>query len=94
MAAKRIEELEDFNRRCSRDIKAYNLIIDGLIAGNLNPCLWCDDESDCPPISQGKGCKEWVLKFDLDEKMLGDDGRNDKANFPTGILIRGSEDGT
>lgn len=75
MAAKKIEELEYYNSLCKRDIKAYNLIIDGMIAGTLNPCDWCNDQEDCAPSDQGKGCKEWMLKFDLPEK--GDDLTDD-----------------
>ena len=71
MAARHIEELEHFNRLCSRDIKAYNIIIDGLIAGTLNVCDWCNDQEDCAPSNQGKGCKEWCLKFDLTDKEVG-----------------------
>ena len=68
-AAKHIEELEHYNHLCTRDIKAYNRIVLGLIAGDLNPCDWCNDQEDCAPIDQGKGCKDWFLKFDLDGKL-------------------------
>ena len=86
-ASKRIEELEDFNRRCSRDIKAYNTVIDGLIAGNLNPCDWCDDQEDCAPSDQGKGCRNWVLKFDLPDK--GDEEKNDGESVTKGVSLEG-----
>ena len=76
-ASIRIEQLEDFNRRCSRDIKAYNKIIDEAIDGTVNFCDWCDEQPDCAPIDQGHGCKNWVLKFDLPDEKKGDDEKND-----------------
>ena len=75
MAAKHIEELEYYNHLCKRDIRAYNTIIEESIAGTVNYCDWCNDQEDCAPSDQGKGCKEWMLKFDLPEK--GDDLTDD-----------------
>lgn len=61
-AAKQIEELMDFNRRCSADIKAYNQCIDGMIAGE-SPCPWCMEYEECQlEAKDGKGCSEWWLK--------------------------------
>ena len=61
-AAKRIEELENYNRRACADIKAYNDCIDGMIAGQ-SPCPWCAEYEECQLNEKdGKGCKEWWLK--------------------------------
>ena len=61
LASKRIEELEDFNRRCSADIKAYNQCIDSMIAGG-SPCDWCEEQEECQLEAKGKGCNGWWLK--------------------------------
>lgn len=63
LAAKQIEELEHYNARCKADITAYNHIITGLIAGNLNPCEWCEENNECTLNEKGKGCSEWWLGF-------------------------------
>ena len=61
LAAKRIEELENYNRRAAADIKAYNACIDGMIAGE-SPCKWCEEQSECQLEAKGgKGCSEWWL---------------------------------
>ena len=64
-AAKRIEELEDFNRRCSADIKAYNTCIDSVIAGEKSFCDWCEEFEDCqqPEKKLKTGCENWWLKM-------------------------------
>ena len=93
-AAKHIEDLEHYNAMCKRDIVAYNRIIEGLIAGNLNPCDWCDEQPDCAPSNQGKGCKEWCLKFDLPEEKKGDEEQDDGKGTGAeseGISVTGSE---
>ena len=74
-ANKRIESLEHYNRRCKLDITAYNQVIDGLIAGNLNPCEWCEELSECQSEKKGHGCENWMLKDLTDEK--GDEQSND-----------------
>ena len=74
LAAKKIEELEHFNGMCVRDIKTYNEVVLTLIAGG-DPCPWCNDQEDCPLISQGHGCKDWFLKVNLG---MGDDEKNDR----------------
>lgn len=61
-AAKKIEELEDFNRRASADIKAYNACIDGVIAGQMTFCDWCEENPECKLEAKGKGCSLWWLK--------------------------------
>lgn len=89
-AARHIEDLEYYNSRCKADIKAYNVIIDGLIAGNLNPCDWCDEQPDCAPSNQGKGCREWVLRFDLPDGEKGDEEQHDGETVTEGVSLQGS----
>lgn len=65
LAAAKIEELEHYNAKCKADITAYNKIIVGLIAGELNPCDWCEENADCERPIKGKGCSEWWLTYSL-----------------------------
>ena len=68
-AAKHIENLENYNNKAMRDIKAYNECIDNMIQGG-NPCDWCEEKrlGECEhPECDGKGCESWWLK-DLDAK--------------------------
>ena len=61
-AAKHIEDLSDWNRRASRDIKAYNACIDGVIDGQCSFCDWCEEQEECQRECKGTGCGEWWLK--------------------------------
>ena len=68
-AAKRIEDLEDFNRRASNDIKALYTCIDSVIAGEKSFCEWCEEFDECNepekvsgPIRGGAGCENFWLK--------------------------------
>lgn len=55
-------DLEDYNRRCSADIKAYNECIDTMIAGG-SPCPWCEEYAECQLEEKDKkGCAQWWLK--------------------------------
>lgn len=65
-AAKRIEDLEYFNKRASADIKAYNACIDGVIAGQMSFCDWCEEHETCqqPEKKMGTGCENWWLRDD------------------------------
>lgn len=87
LAAKRIEELEDFNRRSVADIKAYNACIDGMIQGK-SPCLWCEEENECQLKDKyGKGCSEWWLK-----SFTQDDVNDDTSDTPiTGFEPEGAK---
>ena len=77
-AAKRIEELEDFNRRAVLDIKAYNACIDGVIAGACSYCDWCQEYEECDRPEKGIGCEMWWLKYNLEQiELKGDDGADD-----------------
>jgi len=65
-AASRILELEDFNRRCSADIRAYVSCIHHLLDGE-SPCPFCEEENECQLEAKGgKGCHEWWLKNNLE----------------------------
>ena len=75
LAAKRIEELEDYNRRCANDIKAYNKVIEDMIHGKP-PCAWCMERADCE--DQTHGCDNWVLDIDHGETgILAEEGGNE-----------------
>ena len=61
-ASKKIEELEDFNGRCTADIRAYNECIFRMIDGG-SPCDYCMELPECGRPEKGnKGCCEWWLK--------------------------------
>ena len=81
-ATKKIEELEDYNRRASADIKAYNKVIDSMIAGG-SPCDWCEDRNECQlqAKADGKGCSEWWLAFDRPDIPEGEEAPNDSERI-------------
>ena len=64
LAAAKIEEQEDYIRRCVADIRAYNQVIGSLIAGG-DPCEWCEDREECQLQAKGKGCEDWMLAMNL-----------------------------
>jgi len=66
LAAKKIEEQEDYIRRCVADIRAYNQVIELMITGR-SACEWCEDRAECQlkAKEEGKGCDEWMLAMDL-----------------------------
>lgn len=76
-AAKRIEDLEDFNRRCSNDIKALNTCIDSVIAGEKCFCDWCEESEECqqPEKKLKTGCENWWMKMNhgIEATKGGDD---------------------
>lgn len=75
-ARKRIEQLEDFNIRCTNDIKAYNKVIDEMIHGKA-PCAWCMERGDCE--DQTHGCENWVLDINHGEhEILSEDAANEE----------------
>ena len=84
-AAAKIEELEHYNAKCKADITAYNRIIVGLIAGEINPCDWCEENADCKRLVKGKGCSEWWLTFTLP------DVKEEDADDSEGLPLVGSE---
>lgn len=80
-AAEHIEQLEDFNRRASQEIKGLNACIDSVIAGEKTYCDWCEERDECDRAEKGTGCKEWWLTMDLELP----DGEGD-ADEGAGIL--------
>ena len=74
---KQIADLLDYNARNALDIKAYNEVIDGMIAGN-SPCPMCEEYDSCEKAEKGKGCGEWMLTWKVQEnvgkEISGDDG--------------------
>ena len=45
------------------DIRDYNKVIADMIAGE-SPCPMCEDYNECQLNSKGgKGCAEWLLRF-------------------------------
>ena len=80
-AAKHITELEDFNRRCSADIKQYNLCIFGMIKGE-SPCKWCMDRKECERAEKdARGCEMWWLT----DEPVTDDTVEGEENDSEGI---------
>ena len=85
---KYIDELEEKIQNMSyqimrnaADIKAYNEVIDGMIAGK-SPCDWCEDLNECQRAVKGQGCAEWWLRYK--------EGENESE----GILPERMESGT
>ena len=70
-AAKRIEELEHYQREATADIKAYNGCIQSMIKGG-SPCDWCEEQVECQKEEKAasKGCKDWWLAFREKPEML------------------------
>ena len=86
-AAKKIEELEDFNRRASAEIKNLNRVIDSVIAGDKTYCDWCEENEECKRQCKGVGCSEWWLMFD--PPVPQEEGSD--ADDSQGVPITGSE---
>ena len=88
-AAAKIEELENYNRRCAADIKAYNRCIEGMISGE-SPCEWCEENrtGECTHQERGKkGCQDWWLTAVL--PGIPEEGSDAYADESTGILSAG-----
>lgn len=62
-AAKRIEELEFFNRSAAAAIRSLYQAIEGIFNGE-NVCLMCEDYEECQLEAKegGKGCALWTHK--------------------------------
>ena len=86
-AAKKIEELEDYNQRSSADNKAYVQTIHGMIDGK-SPCEMCEEhrlgECEHPDCYLGKGCSEWWLRMDVYDNSVSAEEAN--ADVGEGIL--------
>lgn len=78
-AAKKIEELENFNARSKADITVYNHVILQMIDGK-SPCPWCEENKECQlEAKDGKGCQEWWLAY---ETIVEEDQANDSEGLP------------
>ena len=86
-ASERIAVLESFNRFAAADIKAYNFVIEQLIAGN-SPCPMCNELEECQrPEKDGKGCSEWWL---MDNIVLPESGSvKDQSSAGEKSIIEG-----
>ena len=84
-ASKRIEELEDFNKKASAEIKALNQCIDGVIAGQMTFCDWCEDQKECQRECKGQGCSEWWMMFNppISEEGGADESQGIYAASPS-----------
>ncbi len=79
-AAKKIEELENYNRRSKADITGYNVVIQALIRGE-SPCPWCEEYSECQLEEKDKkGCAQWWLAYGHPD--LKEDDADDSERVP------------
>ena len=69
LVVKENERLTDFNRRAALEIKALNVCIDSVIAGEKTYCDWCEDRQECQRECKGSGCSEWWLMIDHGVKL-------------------------
>jgi hypothetical protein len=67
-AAAHIQELEHLAKMNKLDIIDYNKVIDSMIAGG-SPCEWCEDFQECQLEAKGKGCADWMLRWQPAEAM-------------------------
>lgn len=94
LAAAKIEEQEDYIRRCVDDIRAYNQVIESMIRGR-SACEWCEDRNECQLKAKGTGCDEWMLAMNLKGVGSFDETRmvfvRDDSDDPAGDDGTGSE---
>lgn len=83
-ASKRIEELENFNRRSKATVKGLYECIDILLSGG-NICERCEDFEECQLEAKGKGCADWLMKDMPIEGVTADDSK--------GVPVVGAEGG-
>ena len=82
-AAKKIEELENYNAKSKADITMYNVVIQAMIEGK-SPCEWCEEHEECQHTEKDvKGCSDWWLAFTLPEVK-------EDANDSEGVSLVGS----
>ena len=82
-----IDQLGDFNRRCSADIRGYVQNTQAMIAGK-SPCEFCEEhrlgECEHKDCEMGKGCDGWWLRTDMLEVSPPAEGG--EANEGQGLL--------
>lgn len=81
MAAKRIEELEHYNRMSRATIVSLYRALDAIFSGG-NVCELCEDYEECQleDKKEGKGCADWSHKTPnpsdvSDEKIVAMDSK-------------------
>ena len=84
-AAKRIEQLEDFNKRASAEIKSLNDCIDSVISGQMSFCDWCEERNECQLQAKGTGCELWWLAMNDRPSFK----REEEADDSKGIFSAG-----
>jgi hypothetical protein len=94
-----IADLEDSNSRYRNDVKAYNAVIDCLIAGG-SACGWCQDKEDCDR-DKTRGCDEWMLAMSygmpaekIEMEVERDDDGGSQGNVPEDVSATGPVGGT
>lgn len=80
-ASENIRKLEDFNLRCTNDIKGLYYCIESVIAGEKRWCELCQDQEECQREEKGTGCKDWWMRMDRPEQQEGSE-----ADDSQGIL--------
>lgn len=82
-----IDQLGDFNRRCSADIRGYVQNTQAMIAGK-SPCEFCEEhrlgECEHPDCEMKNGCDGWWLRTDMLEVSPPAEGG--EANEGQGLL--------
>ena len=86
-----IAGLQDFNKRCSADIRGYVGTIQSMIAGG-SPCESCEEhrlgECEHKDCEMGNGCDGWWLRTDM--LQVSPEGKGD-ADEIEGVLPASSE---
>lgn len=85
-ASENIQRLEDFNLRCTNDIKGLYRCIESVIAGEKTWCELCEEQAECQRESKGTGCTEWWMKMNLPAPAKPEEGETDDSK---GILSAG-----
>ena len=80
-AAKKIEEMQNYNDKCKADITAYNAVIQAMIEGR-SPCPWCEDFEECQlEAKKLYGCPEWILHNNAKRVTEVDVDKEEKLQF-------------
>ena len=85
-ASENIQRLEDFNLRCTNDIKGLYKCIESVIAGEKTWCEQCEEQDECQRESKGTGCTEWWMKMNQPapvERSEADDSERILSASPT-----------